>query len=271
MESIIIFEDDDPITIIKSEDSEPLIIESTATRIAPDTNRTDPKNRRLVPIEKLLDKTTVGEMSLLNEQAVIERCPTAPTNFILHPIVFNSGMMTVPSLSANILNGRLVTSGQDTNIVVQTPNIALQNGENIDFISDPGRVTNVLKMLSHQDASKVHIFTSLPEIISNNATQSNSVVNESHNPSVYQNLKVAKVTPTNILKNTLMKDKVSDVSSIPDFSLSLGEIRSLGEVPSLGVCEVRDTEGSAPQLRTDRIDWEDKIPMDVISFVVSCT
>lgn len=178
---------------------------------------------------------------------------STPT-FLLHPIVFNSGMVTVPSLNASIMNGQLVTSGVNT-LTFEAPELAIQNDGNIDFLTDPEKVTTLLKNLSHQDVSKVYIFKTMNDTTITN--ENNKMVSNTDEqidctePSICSVGEARSLETMDVIRESIRRDREKYEE---ENRVRLGES---------GAMEQR------AQLSGDRIDWEDKIPMDVISFVVS--
>lgn len=282
--SIIIYDDEDDPININADIQHPN---------DPITDKNDPhsfntKNSADI-LRQTLDNTRDGETPT---NTVIE---SVPTHLMLHPIIFNSGMMTVPSLSANIVNGKLVTNNNNSLNLLGTPHLALQVGDNLDFISDPNKVTNVLRVLSHQDVGKVHIFTSdaltssasgsmnLQKIAPNTLLNVNKdgvsmpnlsstvpplvQIRKTYGPVVSKNPAPNKISsPPNKIPTVL---KYSSTSKNPSGSNNPpGSNNPSGSINPSGGVNPSVRQGSAV-LRTDRIDWEDKIPMDVISFVVS--
>lgn len=284
MEPIIIFEED-PIDISTEK-------MDTTPKIELNTDRIDTKPS--------LDETTPTTDPGTNKDTDIKYLPTQPTyplqerskQVILHPIVYNSGIMTVPSLSANIMDGQLVTL-DPSKLVMRTPQIALQNGGNIDIIKEPNQVTDFLKKLSHQAADIMPFITSyVPEVSSFCPSEPvkpcTSVQLNSYNIDSSSRTNTSK-TKKKKVKTPRKLRKVPKNIRILGEPYSLGEPRSVGDPLSMGepcspgeprlLVEPRllgeprslsDKNSNESQLRTDRTDWEDKIPMDVISFVVSC-
>lgn len=253
LESIVIFEDDDDISIeaqpslrnnAKPKLKTKAIERNTETSIRNQSPESRTGEARVVPIEKLLENKTTDSPLL----------PPTPT-FFLHPLVFNSGMMTVPSLSASIMAGQLVFSARN-NLIFETPELAFPNETGIEFISDPEKVTSILKKLSHQDASKVFIFKRMKS--------EEAVDADTSEPDSCKATAICAVGEARSLESGGREGETARESGGRESGG--GEGQSLSEDRNLRY----GVRGSGtPQLRSDRIDWEDKIPMDVISFVVS--
>lgn len=158
----------------------------------------------MVPIERLLEKPKTPDNLIPNN--------CVDTNFTIHPIILTGGVLTVPTLSATIIDG-----------VLTVQNTAEPN--------------SMLKELLIQNPPKEIIAPTIDPIcqtiIPNRCPNSNKILNsEAHLAKNKRDHEFMFATPSKKVKGLPVIESVA-----------------------------------AEADRSDRIDWEDKIPMDVISFV----
>lgn len=290
MESVILEDDErDPIEI-KQEESTPeeiTIVETplpepmSTTRqythagpsaIPPALLHSRAGTPNIIPLEKLLDNKD-------------------KTSFLLHPIVENNGTITVPSLGAQIINGQLVTMAQ-SNLVIQTPKLALHNGQNYNLVTEPASVVNYLKSMNVNNLERVSVVSNnMPlHLMETNIQNMNQMSNLHLQPDFLESLNLrGSVLPDLQLEVSPMNRPGRGAPSVADRDIQTllsGKPYAENNVITRSIVideeEARERGGDSgkrkrdadktiegPPVKQRETDWEDKIPMDVISYMVS--
>ncbi|KAJ2941717.1 hypothetical protein O0L34_g10525 [Tuta absoluta] len=282
------------VTVVLDDDDDDMPPNEQTPTIIPPTNTTVPT---LVPIQTLLHpkhKNTPNLATLLpKKMQILCRHENDEKSFVLHPVVVGeSGNLVAPSLGAQVVNGQLVYDAKvykpmpmvdctQTSYVLEGSNLKPVQDTTNSQIEPEEILPDKRKPTTNSKPERIYGTDQYKKRLSDapdrankkktvdSAVNSQYVVDLDTINNILNNTEDPLYTITNdetpiaVISNVISKseDPIAIISNVVSTSDELrGEEAALSKVTS-----------RAPQLveKNDKIDWEDKIPMDVISFVDS--
>ncbi|XP_063545189.1 uncharacterized protein LOC134753276 [Cydia strobilella] len=256
----------------------PIVMASTLAPMVPALSPLAP--RQPGPTTTLNANTKISVDPEMQHVRVVDK---ETKQIILHPMVHGlDGNVYVPSLQLQILNNGIVRSAP--NIQNVTPAFA-----DSGTLDDPLNIQNVVSPQSTPAKDNYSILRHTLQTQEEIKTYKKKEKSEYYNFLASQmeekkqnsNVEIIKMNDLNIVLNDEGESKKKRKRSGGSMEKTLSEVELLLSENAKGGCEIRyeiidDDDvakdkveaSSRPVLKTNRtVDWEDKIPMDVISFM----
>ncbi|XP_063631087.1 uncharacterized protein LOC134802381 [Cydia splendana] len=256
----------------------PMVMAPAMAPMAPTMAPMAPRNPALMPTT-LSAKTKISVDPELRHVRVLNK---ETNQIVLHPMVQGvDGNVYVPSLQLQILDNGILRSAPNIQSVI--PALTPDNGP----LEDPLSIENNPPQLTPANQSYSQLRHRLTTQEHNNENKEKSeyynfLVSQMEEKKQNSNVEIIKMNDLNIVLNVDEGESKKRKRSGGSMDKTLSEVELLLSENAQGGCEIKyeivddDDDvtkdkvdaSSRPVLKTDRtVDWEDKIPMDVISFI----
>ncbi|XP_048002741.1 uncharacterized protein LOC125239251 [Leguminivora glycinivorella] len=236
-------------------------ITPTLTPMAPTLTPVTP-TMTPVPPKKGGFLSTTTKVSVDEEMQQVRVYDNETKQIVLHPMVQGiDGNVYVPSLQVQILDNGILRSAPNVQNFILDPNK--------DALTDPLQVVSSNQTAANQNEARMK-----------NRQKSDYykfLVSQIEEKNKDSNVEIIKMNDLNIVLNVDGENKNKRKRREGSDEETLSQVELLLSENAQGGCEIKyeiiddedDAKGaSRPVLKTDRtVDWEDKIPMDVISFM----